>query len=79
MFLRCRYRWASAIPVLLVNGEPGVEPFTGETDFLRAALAPSGDETPMFRIKVVSTPELSASSTRGNEGGRARECGANLA
>lgn len=28
---------AGAIPVLLVNGEPGVEPFSGETDFLRLA------------------------------------------
>ena len=27
---------AGAIPVLLVNGEPGAEPFSGETDFLRA-------------------------------------------
>ncbi len=70
---------APAIPVLLVDGEPGVEPFTGETDFLRAALAPSGDETPMFRIKVVSVPELSTRGARGNEGGGARECRANLA
>jgi von Willebrand factor type A domain/Aerotolerance regulator N-terminal len=56
---------AAAIPVLLVNGEPGVEPFTGETDFLRAALAPSGDLTPQFRIEVVSTPELSARALEG--------------
>jgi von Willebrand factor type A domain/Aerotolerance regulator N-terminal len=42
-----------ALPVLLVNGEPGVEPFSGETDFLRAALAPSDDETPQFRIRVI--------------------------
>ncbi len=26
---------AAALPVLLVNGEPGVEPLSGETDFLR--------------------------------------------
>ena len=44
-----------AIPVLLVNGEPGVEPLSGETDFLRAALAPSDDETPQFRIRVVAS------------------------
>jgi hypothetical protein len=56
---------APAIPVLLVEGEPGVEPFTGEIDFLRAALAPSGDETPVFRIKVMSTPELSAQALSG--------------
>ncbi len=29
--------------VLLVNGEPASDPFEGETDFLEAALAPSGD------------------------------------
>ena len=31
----------AALPVLLVDGEPGVEPLSSETDFLRAALAPT--------------------------------------
>jgi hypothetical protein len=47
---------ASALPVLLVNGEPGLEPLSSETDFLRAALAPSGDDTPQVLTTVI-TPE----------------------
>ena len=70
---------AAAIPVLLVNGEPGVEPFSGETDFLRAALAPSGDETPQFRVRVVTPEALDGRSSRGNEGGRPGERRADLA
>ena len=54
-----------AIPVLLVNGEPGVEPFTGETDFLRAALAPSDDETPQFKVLVVTTDALTPQALTG--------------
>ena len=51
-----------ALPVLLVDGEPGREPFTGETDFLRAALAPTGDDSPQALATVVTpetfTPEM---------------------
>ena len=47
---------ASALPVLLVDGKPGLEPLSGETDFLRAALAPSGDDTPQVHATVI-TPE----------------------
>lgn len=47
---------APALPVLLVDGSPGAEPFRGATDFLRAALAPTGDESPQVRARVV-TPE----------------------
>ena len=36
----------AALPVLLIDGEPGREPLTGEVDFLRAALVPIGDEAP---------------------------------
>ncbi len=54
-----------AIPVLLVNGEPGAEPFSGETDFLRAALAPSDDETPQFRVRVIKSDALDARSLEG--------------
>ncbi len=56
---------AQALPVLLVNGEPGVEPLTGETDFLRAALAPIGDETPQVSARVVTASALSADSLKG--------------
>jgi hypothetical protein len=52
---------ASALPVLLLDGEPGLEPLDGETDFLRAALAPTGDDTPLVRAQTVTldafTPE----------------------
>ena len=44
---------APALPVLLVDGEPGREPLGGETDFLRIALAPTGDDTPQVKATVV--------------------------
>ena len=52
---------APAVPVLLVDGEPSSEPFRSETDFLRAALAPTGDDTPQVRARVVTTAQLSPS------------------
>lgn len=42
-----------AIPVLLVDGEPGLEPLSSETDFLRAALAPRGDNAPPVTTTVL--------------------------
>ncbi len=45
---------APAIPVLLVDGEPSPQPLSGETDFLRAALAPTGDETPQVTARVIA-------------------------
>jgi hypothetical protein len=51
--------------VLLVNGEPGLEPLSNETDFIRAALAPSGDETPQFRVRVITPDILSRQSLEG--------------
>jgi hypothetical protein len=53
--------------VLLVNGEPGVEPFSGETDFMRAALAPSGDETPQFRVRVIAPEALTRQALDGEQ------------
>ncbi len=49
---------APAVPVLLVDGEPGSEPFSGETDFLRAALVPNGDDTPQVRARVLAPAQL---------------------
>jgi hypothetical protein len=46
--------------VLLVDGEPGLEPFSNETDFLRAALAPTGDDAPQVRASVVKAAEFHA-------------------
>jgi hypothetical protein len=51
--------------VLLVDGEPGTEPLTGEVDFLRAALAPKTDGTPQIRAKVVAGPRFNAESIQG--------------
>ncbi len=56
---------ASALPVLLVDGEPGVEPLSGETDFLRAALAPAEDEAPSIRARVLPVNEFTAGSLAG--------------
>ncbi len=55
---------AEALPVVLVNGEPGVEPLESETAFLRAALAPSEDDTPAVRASVISANDLSADSLK---------------
>jgi len=55
----------AALPVLLVDGEPGLEPLSGETDFLRAALAPTGDDTPQVRVRVVTPEALNASALAG--------------
>ena len=55
----------NAFPVLLVDGEPGVEPLSSETDFLRSALAPSGDQTPQFRVRVIAPAELGRESLEG--------------
>jgi hypothetical protein len=53
------------LPVLLVDGEPGLEPLSGETDFLRAALAPTGDDTPQVHTRVVKPAELDAGALKG--------------
>lgn len=44
----------STLPVLLIDGEPSLEPFSGEIDFLRAALSPAGAERLQVEAKVVS-------------------------
>jgi hypothetical protein len=55
---------AAALPVLLVDGEPGLEPLRGATDFLRAALAPTGDDAPQVRATVVTTDRLGADALK---------------
>ncbi len=57
---------APALPVLLVDGAPGSEPFRGPTDFLRAALAPTGDDTPQVRARVIASDRLTADAMRGH-------------
>jgi von Willebrand factor type A domain/Aerotolerance regulator N-terminal len=56
---------ASALPVLLVDGEPGLEPLSGETDFLRAALAPTGDPSPLVRASTVEGRDFRAEMLKG--------------
>jgi len=54
----------AALPVLLVDGEPGLEPLSNETDFLRVALAPTGDDAPQVKATVVKLPEFTAESLK---------------
>jgi hypothetical protein len=54
-----------ALPVLLVDGEPSLEPLGGEVDFLRAALAPTGDDTPQVRTTTVPIDDFTADSLSG--------------
>ena len=56
---------APALAVLLVDGEPGVEPLSGELDFLRAALAPTGDPSPLVVASTEAARDLKADSLRG--------------
>ena len=56
---------ASALAVLLVDGEPGLEPLSGETDFLRAALAPTGDPSPLVKASTVPAREFKADDLKG--------------
>lgn len=49
---------AEALPVLLVDGEPGGGPLAGEAAFLRAALAPADDATPAVRAAVVPAADF---------------------
>ncbi len=56
---------ASALAVLLVDGEPGLEPLSGEVDFLRAALAPSGDPSPLVQASTVTLRDFKADQLKG--------------
>jgi hypothetical protein len=56
---------APALAVLLVDGEPGVEPLSAETDFLRAALAPSGADTIPVKARVVRADAFQPDDLKG--------------
>ena len=49
---------AEGLPVLLVDGMPRQGSFQGATDFLRAALTPSGDAAPSVRARTISSQKL---------------------
>jgi hypothetical protein len=55
----------AALPVLLVDGEPGAEPLSSETDFLRAALAPNGAEAIPVQARVVRANAFKADDLKG--------------
>ena len=56
---------APALAVLLVDGEPGLEPLSGEVDFLRAALAPTGDPSPLVKATSVSLKDFRPEKLKG--------------
>jgi len=56
---------APSLPVLLVDGEPGLEPLSGEVAFLRAALAPTGDPSPLVRASTVAARDFRPDSLAG--------------
>jgi hypothetical protein len=49
---------AEGVPVVLVDGEPGLTGLEGETGFARAALMPAGDSTPAVRATVIPLDQL---------------------
>ena len=51
---------ADALPVLLVDGDPGADPTRRETFFAKAALSATANETPWVRATVVDWDELGA-------------------
>lgn len=55
----------AALPVLLVDGEPGREPLSGETDFLRAALAPAGADALQVKAEVVRLDAFTPEALKG--------------
>ncbi len=57
----------AALPVLLVDGEPSLEPLGSETDFLRAALAPSGDDLPQVKATVVPLRDFNRTALQGQK------------
>jgi len=61
----CAVEVTAALPVLLVDGEPGAEPLSSETDFLRAALAPAGAETLQAQARVVRADAFAADDLKG--------------
>ena len=56
---------AQALPVLIIDGEPGREPFSCEADFVRAALAPAGDDAPRAKATVVTPDKFKTATLQG--------------
>ena len=66
----------AAVPVLLVDGDRGLEPLSSETDFLRAALAPTQDDAPRVLARVIDPSELDVASITRSKSAGTGECGA---
>jgi hypothetical protein len=63
-----------ALPVLLVDGDPNPSARRRGSDFLRDALAPARDRTPVVRVRVVSIEEFDPSLLSDDAGpGRGNE------
>ncbi len=54
-----------ALPVLLVDGDPRLDPARGETFFLQAAFATSDNEPPLVRARVVDQGLFAAADLAG--------------
>lgn len=57
---RAAVRVRSSLSAMVIDGEPGGEPFTAETDYLRVALAPSAENESgsLIRVDVKSESDL---------------------
>ncbi|MEW4530581.1 BatA domain-containing protein [Maioricimonas sp. JC845] len=53
------------IPVLLIDGDPQLDPVKRETFFVASALSASGNDAPWVRAAVVDADEFSADDLRG--------------
>ncbi|HUG92465.1 MAG TPA: VWA domain-containing protein [Planctomycetaceae bacterium] len=51
---------AESIPVLLVDGDPRLDPIRSETALARAALSPSNNPAPLVRAEVVAASDLTS-------------------
>jgi hypothetical protein len=61
-----------AVPVLIVDGDPATRPPRRGSDFLRDALSPARDPTPVVRARVVSVKEFEPSHLTGDAAARPR-------
>jgi hypothetical protein len=61
-----------AVPVLIVDGDPATKPARRGSDFLRDALSPARDPTPVVRARVVPVKEFEPALLIGEPAARPR-------
>jgi hypothetical protein len=61
-----------AVPVLIVDGDAATKPPRRDSDFLRDALSPARDPTPVVRARVVSVKEFEPALLTGEAAARPR-------